>query len=726
MKTYRILTFITLTALGSPLLHAAPEPRPEPPKNYRRGGYFEDRERVHPLLDQPLRDGFIVKGPDNVYYLTGTPGSRTTEDGGRQSDSTKLPPSQSYGEASATKSPSNQAPDTRLPSVAKRAKEDPSPPRNKSKDQALDTRHSVPDFNNTPGIRIWKSEDGKTWQDLGLVWKLTDLPEDAWQRAPRANPDATGGPAVNGVTAPEIHFLDGTVYLAYSINGQGTGLLRGNSGKVEGPYEDIGRITARFGDPSLFRDHDGTTYWICGNGLFARLKDDLSGLAEPLRPFHLDALKYFKTVRAFGHTTGDHTINGGFGVIRTEDAKGKPVYNLTFRNQATRRGRLVNDLMAAGAPAFAGPYDMAHVEEVSLHAGQANVFRDGDGFTASFTGYGPLAVFRDRPGMTPLNFNDREGRFSDIQYNYFTEAGPWVEDEPFLKDVQVNDQQVIHAPDGYYYFTGSTWDNFRKGQFNLWRSKDLETWEELPSPYTQEQAMADPGISDQTKEGWYLGQFWNPEIHYLKGHYWLYFDPPSKTRSGGILLRSTSGRATGPYAAFGEGYGSASTLFEDDDPPASGRSGEAGSTVYVSVGAGPIWRLNDDMTLASDGQLPARTRENLIIDIDIGSTLVKIGGKYVLFHCNVVGGYGWQYYVADHIEGPWSRPRVAVPHGGHGFTFKDKQGQWQGLYWTYAWHMRPGLQKLDVEVTDDDVIISPSWWKDRGLEQAPSRIPAAP
>ena len=57
--------------------------------------------------------------------------------------------------------------------------------------------------------------------------------------------------------APEVHHIGGTFWIAYSMNGHGTGLPRSTAGRAEGPYEDVGLITARDGDAALLEDDDG-------------------------------------------------------------------------------------------------------------------------------------------------------------------------------------------------------------------------------------------------------------------------------------------------------------------------------------------------------------------------------------------------------------------------------------------------------------------------------------
>ena len=46
-----------------------------------------------------------------------------------------------------------------------------------------------------------------------------------------------------GIIAPKIGYVKGTFWVAYSMNGHGCGLLKSQTGKAEGPYEDLGPIT---------------------------------------------------------------------------------------------------------------------------------------------------------------------------------------------------------------------------------------------------------------------------------------------------------------------------------------------------------------------------------------------------------------------------------------------------------------------------------------------------
>jgi hypothetical protein len=170
------------------------------------------------LMDTPLRDPAICRGPDGTFYLTGT---------------------------------------------------------------------SEPfwGFNNENGIRVWKSKDMVKWEALGTVWKYG---ESAWHKKYLE--------AKKPLWAPEIHYAKGTSWLTYSMPGwkegdpkgldpknSGSGLLKSVSGKAEGPYVDV-QPNERLGDEidaSLFEDDDGTMYFLWHSGKIAKMKPDMSGLAEP-------------------------------------------------------------------------------------------------------------------------------------------------------------------------------------------------------------------------------------------------------------------------------------------------------------------------------------------------------------------------------------------------------------------------------------------------------------
>ncbi|HYN88258.1 MAG TPA: family 43 glycosylhydrolase, partial [Ardenticatenaceae bacterium] len=128
------------------------------------------------------------------------------------------------------------------------------------------------------GIHLWRSPDLRHWESLGLVWNVER--EGTWPRRYAGSRHA--------IWAPEIHFIDGTFWLTYSVWGGKpekafNGLLKSTSGKAAGPYVDAAPHPLATGiDASLFQDGDAV-YWIFQNGRIARMNVDLSGLAEEPR-----------------------------------------------------------------------------------------------------------------------------------------------------------------------------------------------------------------------------------------------------------------------------------------------------------------------------------------------------------------------------------------------------------------------------------------------------------
>ncbi len=91
-----------------------------------------------------------------------------------------------------------------------------------------------PDFmRSNEGIRVWCSTDLKKWEDLGLVWTFER--DGTWQKQWTEK----NGVRRRAVWAPEVHFVKGNFYIAYSVTGLGTGLLLSQSGKVQGHYADV-------------------------------------------------------------------------------------------------------------------------------------------------------------------------------------------------------------------------------------------------------------------------------------------------------------------------------------------------------------------------------------------------------------------------------------------------------------------------------------------------------
>ncbi len=166
------------------------------------------------------------------------------------------------------------------------------------------------------------------------------------------------------------------------MNYGGTGVLRSRTGKAEGPYVDIkpeGPLTGEI-DASLFADDDGKVYFVYQDGKIARMKDDMTGLAEEPR-----LLKPSNAAHVGFEGANLCKIQGRYVLICAE-------FNRRDANQSTY------DCMAASADAIYGPYGDRY--EAVPHGGHNLFFADKDGkWWSTFFGNDATAPFRERPAL---------------------------------------------------------------------------------------------------------------------------------------------------------------------------------------------------------------------------------------------------------------------------------------------------------------------------------------
>jgi hypothetical protein len=229
------------------------------------------------------------------------------------------------------------------------------------------------------GIRMWKSRDLKTWEPLGLVWSFEK--NATWQKG---QSDRDGKIEKRAIWAPELHYFKGTYWLAYCVNYDkgGTGILKSESGKPEGPYVDVkkdGPVTGEI-DASLFADDDGTIYLVWQNGKIAKMKDDMSGLAE--EPRHLKPAN-----------------SGQVGFEAASIAKINGRYHLLCADWGNWDGKTKTyDCMAASAENIYGPYGDRYL---AIPCGGHNVlFKDVKGeWWSTYFGNDDKAPFKERPAI---------------------------------------------------------------------------------------------------------------------------------------------------------------------------------------------------------------------------------------------------------------------------------------------------------------------------------------
>ena len=246
------------------------------------------------------------------------------------------------------------------------------------------------------GIPLWRSRDLQHWESLGLVW--TFAKDGTWQ----SRWTEKNGQRRRALWAPEIHYLKGNFYIAYCVTGLGTGLLRSQSGKPEGPYASVNTPDAPLTsgiDASLFEDDDGSVYFVYGSGYIAKMKPDLSGLAE--KPERLRCVpadtdpEHHHPQRPCKPGELDHVGFEGAFLFKRHGR-----YYLSCAERYYER----YSCMTAESATLRGPYSARYVSVP--YAGHNTFFEDFQGrWWSTIFGNDPQAPVQKQPGLIPVEFD---------------------------------------------------------------------------------------------------------------------------------------------------------------------------------------------------------------------------------------------------------------------------------------------------------------------------------
>jgi len=290
-------------------------------------------------------------------------------------------------------------------------------------------------------------------------------------------------------------------------------------------------------------------------------------------------------------------------------------------------------------------------------------------------------------------------------------------------DCWIRDPYIVLGPDRYYYLTGTTQmpevpfnrdakynvglgDSSRVGWVvRMWKSKDLVDWEYMGEPFSlldgywaKKQPVA---FKNTPREKWHL---WAPEWHFVKGKWVLLHTTPGPVKQGSNVAVTKSTALKGPYS-FPLGDQAKGlhdpSLFEDTD-----------GQVYLIWGNTKIVALKADMSgfAGEPKQIYPSTLRTMPHGKQLrgigheGCTMLKIGGKYVLFgtgwstNGGRKGSYNLYYAVADSIDGPYGPRKFVGRFLGHGTPFQDKEGKW----WCTAFFNAnvPPLEKTGIREKD--------------------------
>jgi beta-xylosidase len=248
-------------------------------------------------------------------------------------------------------------------------------------------------------------------------------------------------------------------------------------------------------------------------------------------------------------------------------------------------------------------------------------------------------------------------------------------------DYPMRDISVCLGPDSTYYMTGTTGDPdwwAVTGDIQVRKSKDMRNWLPVITQPRKRSVVwnADREGSEwnkkiQLRDGVPFRPLWAPEIYYMKGTFWLTYCFP---RSGNGILKSTSGKAEGPYVSALANEGPLSvdidaSLFQDDN-----------GKVYVVAGEGNITPMKDDVSGPAGASVLAKPGNAKHVGFE-GAFLFKVNTTYYMAAAEFVNGE-YQCFVAssDNIYGPYGDRYLAIPHAGHNTFFKDVDGNWWSTF----------------------------------------------
>lgn len=525
------------------------------------------------------------------------------------------------------------------------------------------------------GVELWTSSDAKAWTRIGPA-KI-----------------AGNGIAVGDVSerylAPSVTVAGDALYLAFSDKTGCARVATGTAAAPDGAFAASPCLVEDASDVSLFVDTDGSGYLVWGGGMIARLAPGFQELAEAPRFLKPDQALFAK----HPPVGKDWPVRTRVGMRGATMARDGDRYVLAATETTGRMRTATEDLFVAEAPTPYGPFTMRAL--AVPHAGRGSLVRTDDGGLAAV--YNPkceddFALFCEQVGLAPLE-RAPDGRMRQAA-SIITEDSAVAARKALVTTETMRDPSVTLGGDGNYYLVG-TLDGYGyhkpDGGVKLWRSSDLEQWDEVGFVWQWDDMGYDFGDN--------IAELWAPEIKWVERDktYYLAFSVMERGVGGKTwLYRSTSGKAEGPYENVTDGHfveGIDGFPFEDDDG------------LYFLWGGGSIAKLNAKRD-GFDG--PVRK----LVDVDgdhvgyEGNGLIKVDGVYFLtgaeWHgpLRTHGTYDMMYGTSKTLFGPYSQRRMGAPHGGHGTAFGDKEGRyWYTMFGndpTAPWRMHFGLVPIDI------------------------------
>jgi len=193
--------------------------------------------------------------------------------------------------------------------------------------------------------------------------------------------------------------------------GGGSFVLESISGKPEGPYRNIpgNALKPIFPniDLSLFEDDNNDVYLIGHNHFIAKMKDDLSDIAEPFKRFKetpYNPEPYIEGVYITKH-------NGKYQLLQTVWSVPLPDSTYTYLKDEQKTKLVYSyDVVVAESDNIYGPYGSRY--PAILEGGHNNIFKDREGKLWSSTFFNPRGIMgmrfpvTCRPAVVPVKWDN--------------------------------------------------------------------------------------------------------------------------------------------------------------------------------------------------------------------------------------------------------------------------------------------------------------------------------
>ncbi len=254
-------------------------------------------------------------------------------------------------------------------------------------------------------------------------------------------------------------------------------------------------------------------------------------------------------------------------------------------------------------------------------------------------------------------------------------------------DLKISDISICKGPGKVYYVTGTRANSEGVQQgIAVWASRDLKQWNLVGNQDGYVWTFAKNANEVQKKvlivDGIDKRAILSPKIYYLYNTFWITYTLSNTKQSG--LLKSTSGRAQGPYINVeGNGlpvYGMNASLFFDTD-----------SSVYFIWGKGYVQKMLPDMSGFNHNGIKTLPIPGIMSDKMVSISVFNHQNKYYVSTTrkspevqNInermpVSNTESVVYITNSLWGNYSR-RFTLPHGGNGMILQDFQKKFWFVY----------------------------------------------